>query len=336
MTVPRILASSRWLIVVALLGAANAAVLLLSIMIGEFPVPADEAWKAVFGMGDPAYHFVVNELRFPRSLVAFLVGCGLALSGAILQGLTRNPLAAPGVVGINGGAAALAVTAIVAFPSMPIGTLPFAAFIGALAAASLTYVLAWRRGSSAMRMLLVGVGIAAATNAYITFWVTTRDIQSVKQAILWLMGSTYGRSWEHFWPLLPWLLVLFPASLAMSRKLDVLKLGDELAIGLGSAVERARGLLLLICVSLAGASVAMAGTIGFVGLMGPHIARQLVGHASLRLLTVSALAGGLIVMSADLLGRSLAPPIEIPAGIITAAIGAPYLIYLLYRNRKPG
>ncbi|WP_223829846.1 FecCD family ABC transporter permease [Paenibacillus arenilitoris] len=331
----RSLLRERWIAVVVLLLAANAAILLLSIMIGEFPIPAAEAWKSVFGLGDPAYHFVVNELRFPRSLVAFLVGCGLALSGAILQGLTRNPLAAPGVVGINGGAAAFAVTAIVVFPAMPIAWLPFTAFAGALAAAALTYVLAWRRGSSPMRMLLVGIGIAASTSAYITFWVTSRDIQSVKQAMLWLMGSTYGRTWEHFWPLLPWLLVLYPASLAMARRLDVLKLGDELAIGLGSAVERSRGLLLLICVSLSGAAVAMAGTIGFVGLMGPHIARQLVGESSARLLTVSALAGGLIVMSADLLGRAIAPPIEVPAGIITAAIGAPYLIYLLYRNRKP-
>lgn len=324
----------RWILVVLLLGAANVAVLLLSIMIGEFPVPFIEAWKSMLGMGNPDYDFVVNELRFPRSMVAFLVGCGLALSGAILQGITRNPLAAPGVVGINGGAALMAVTAIVVIPSMPVAVLPFVAFIGALSAAMLTYMLAWRRGVSPMRLLLVGVGIAAASNAYITFWVTTRHIQHVKQAMLWMMGSTYGRTWEHFWPLLPWLLILFPAALAMARKLDVLMLGDELAVGLGNAVERSRGLLLLISVSLAGASVAMAGTIGFVGLMGPHIAKQLVGQSSLRLLTVSALVGGLIVMSADLLGRALLPPIEIPTGIITAAVGAPYLIYLLYRNRK--
>ncbi|MBD2848468.1 iron ABC transporter permease [Paenibacillus sp. IB182496] len=326
----------RWALVMTVLAAANLAVLLAGIMIGEFPVPMWEALKSVVGLGDPAYRFVIHELRVPRALVAFMVGAGLALSGAILQGLTRNPLAAPGVIGINGGAAALAVTAIVAIPTFPVAALPFAAFVGALAAALLSYALAWRRGSSPMRMLLVGVGIAASANAYITFWVTTRDINSVKQAMVWLMGSTYGRTWDHVWPLLPWLAILVPAALIMARRLDVLKLGDELAIGLGSAVERTRALLLLICVCLAGASVAMAGTIGFIGLMGPHIARQLVGSSSLRLLSASALCGSLIVMAADLLGRALWPPLEIPAGIITSALGAPYLIYLLYRNRRPG
>lgn len=322
-----------WPVIVVLI-AANFIVLSMSIMIGEYPVPLSQAWKTVIGIGEPEYEFVVNQLRFPRSLVAFLVGCGLALSGAILQGITRNPLAAPGVIGINGGAALMAVTAIIALPSVPIALLPFIAFSGALGAAALTYFLAWRRGAAPMRLLLVGVGVGAASHAYITFWMTTRHVQNIKQAMIWLMGSTYGRTWDHFWPLLPWLLILFPAALLMSRTLDILKLGDELSIGLGSSVERSRGLLLLISVSLAGASVAMAGTIGFIGLMGPHIARQLVGQTSRRLLSVSALVGGLIVMSADLLGRALLPPIEIPTGIITTAIGAPYLIYLLYRNRN--
>ncbi|WP_240941200.1 iron ABC transporter permease [Paenibacillus sp. HB172176] len=326
----------RWGSIMILLAAANFAVLLLGVMIGEFPVPPLEALKSMIGIGDSAYRFVIHELRLPRALVAFLVGAGLALAGAVLQGLTRNPLAAPGVIGINSGAAALAVTAIVVIPAFPVAALPFAAFAGALAAALLSYALAWRRrGSSPMRMLLVGVGIAASANAYITFWVTTRDINSVKQAMLWLMGSTYGRTWEHFWSLLPWFVLLVPAMLVMARRLDVLKLGDELAIGLGNAVERTRALLLLACVCLAGASVAMAGTIGFIGLMGPHIARHLVGSMSLRLLSTSVLCGGLIVMTADLLGRALWPPIEIPAGIITAALGAPYLIYLLCRNRRP-
>ncbi|WP_256710602.1 iron ABC transporter permease [Paenibacillus sp. FSL H8-0548] len=327
-------ANIRFLAVIFGLAAANLAVLLLTIMMGEYSVPIAEVWMALIGRGQAEYNFVINELRFPRGLVAFLVGCGLALSGAILQGITRNLLAAPGVMGINAGAALMAVTIIIVLPAVPIGVLPFVAFFGALAAAGLTYMLAWRRGVSPLRLLLVGVGISAMANAYITFLLTTRQIENVKQALLWMTGSAYGRSWEHFWPLLPWLFVLFPCALFMSRKLDILQLGDELAIGLGARIERVRGILLLISVSLAGASVAMAGTIGFVGLMGPHIARQLVGGTSRMLLTASALVGGLIVMLADLIGRTIFPPIEIPCGIITAAVGAPYLVFLLYRNRN--
>ncbi|WP_138753129.1 FecCD family ABC transporter permease [Paenibacillus sinopodophylli] len=328
------LAAKRFIVIMMFLAIANLVVLVLSVMWGEYAVPLNDIWRALFGYGRSEHQFVISELRLPRALVAFLVGCGLALSGAILQGITRNPMASPGVIGINAGAALMAVTIIIVLPAIPNAVLPFVAFLGALLAASITYVLAWRRGLSPLRLLLVGVGISAAANAYITFLLTTRQIEHVKQALLWMTGSAYGRSWEHFWSLLPWLLILFPTALVMSRKLDILQLGDELAIGLGARVERYRGVLLLISVSLAGAAVAMAGTIGFVGLMGPHIARQLVGNSSRKLLTASAFIGGMIVMLADLIGRTIFPPIEIPCGIITAIVGAPYLIYLLYRNRN--
>jgi iron complex transport system permease protein len=324
----------RFIIVAASLLAANLAVFAITVSTGEFVVPLIDVWKTIFGIGGTEYDFVVNKLRFPRALVAFLAGGSLALSGAILQGITRNPLTSPGIIGINAGAGLMAVTVIIALPAVPIAVLPFVAFGGALLAAALAYVLAWRRGLSPMRLLLVGVGISAAGNAYITFLLTTRQINNVKQALLWMTGSAYGRGWEHFWPLLPWLVLLFPAALMLGRKLDVLQLGDALAIGLGARVERIRFLLLLISVSLAASAVAMAGTIGFVGLMGPHIARQLVGGSSRMLLTASMLVGGLLVLLADLIGRVLFPPIEIPCGIITAAVGAPYLVYLLYRNRN--
>lgn len=329
-----IIRRKQWLLIMLLLAGANACVLVLNIVLGEYAVPVFQAIGAVFGFGGDEYNYVIHTLRLPRALVAFLVGCGLALSGVILQAITRNPLASPGVIGLNAGAALAAVAIIVVIPSIPVGWLPVAAFGGSLAAAAATYIISWRRGVSPIRLLLVGIGVSATAGALTTYLLTIGKIQQVTAAVIWMTGSVYGRGWEHFWPLLPWLVVLFPAALLLARQLDVLQLGDQLARGLGSRIEYIRALLLLISVGLAGSAVAMAGTIGFVGLMAPHISRQLVGASNRRLLPVAALMGGLIVMTADLLGRTAFAPYEIPCGIITAIVGAPYMIYLLYRKRR--
>ncbi|MFC4601710.1 FecCD family ABC transporter permease [Cohnella hongkongensis] len=316
------------------LGALNVLALLLQIVLGDFPIPAGEALGAVFGAGSERFELVVNRFRFPRALVAFLAGAGLALSGSILQGVTRNPLASPGVLGLNSGAALFAVGCMVLVPDFPVALLPFAAFAGALLAALLSYMLAWRRGLSPVRLVLVGVGISASAGAVVSFLLTFTDLAQAKQAVIWMSGSVYGRSWEHFWPLLPWLAVGVPAALLLSRGLDALQLGDSIATGLGTRLERIRALLLLLAVASAGAAVAMAGTIGFVGLMAPHLARFIVGSMSRRLIPVAVLTGGLLVNVADLLGRTVAAPLEIPCGILIALIGAPYMIYLLFRKRN--
>lgn len=265
-------------------------------------------------------------------ITAFLVGTGFAIAGTILQGLTRNPLAAPEIVGIEAGAGLAAVALIVLFPSTSVFFLPIAAFTGAFTAALLVYWLAWEGGSAPIRLILVGVGVGAIAAALTSLMITFGNIYDVSQALVWLAGSVYGRSWEHIQALLPWLLVFIPISLFCARELNTLNLGDDVARGLGSRVEWQRGLLLITSVALAGASVATAGTIGFVGLMSPHLARQLVGTSHEGLMPTSALLGGVIVMLADLLGRSLFAPIELPCGIITAAVGAPYFLYLLYRS----
>lgn len=328
------LAVYRFPLVLIVLGAANIAALALHLMLGDYPIPFGEALNTVLYGGGGRADFIVNTLRLPRALVAFLVGCGLALAGVILQAITRNPLASPGVVGLNSGAALAAVATIIAFPALPVSLLPFAAFAGAFAAASISYLLAWRRGVSPVRLLLVGVGVSSAAGAMVTFLLTTGKINDTKRAVLWMTGSVYGRSWEHVWPLLPWILVLFPLLLLLARQIDAVRLGDELAKGLGTSVERVRGLLLLLAVGLAGSSVATAGTIGFVGLMAPHIASHMVGTPARRLLPTAALTGGLIVLTADLLGRTVLKPIEIPCGIVIALVGAPYMVILLYRNRN--
>ncbi|MBD2360338.1 iron ABC transporter permease [Anabaena minutissima FACHB-250] len=303
---------------------------------GEYPISPLDIVKTVLGIdtGNPDHAFVIHNLRLPRTLVAFMVGVALAISGTIFQGLTRNPLADPGIIGINAGASLAAVTVIILFPAAPIYTLPLSAFAGALLMAMLIYSLAWNNGSSPILLILMGVGLSAIASAFTSLMITFGEIYSVSDALVWLAGSVYGRTWEQVFSFLPWLIVFVPMALTLARHLNALNLGDDVARGLGSRVEWQRGLLVLVGVALAGAGVATAGMIGFVGLIAPHLGRQLVGTNHEGLIPTSALLGGVIVVAADLLGRTLFAPIEIPCGVVTAAIGAPYFLYLLIRNRK--
>lgn len=303
---------------------------------GEYPIAPPDVVRAMLGIetGDGNYSFIVNTLRLPRALVALLVGAALAISGAILQGLTRNELAAPDIIGINAGAGLAAVTLIVALPSVSGALVPPAAFGGALAVAVLLYVIAWRGESSPVRLILIGVGLSAVAASLTTVMITFGEINQVSRALVWLTGSVYGRTWEQIWHLLPWLIIFVPVALFYSRHLNAMGLGDEVAKGLGVRVEPVRGVLVLASVALAASAVATAGTMSFVGLIAPHIARRLVGPSHGGLLPVSAVAGAALVVLADLLGRTLFAPIEIPCGIVTAAVGAPFFLYLLYRSRN--
>lgn len=322
-------------VVLFLLTVITLAIFIVSLGYGEYPVSPLNVLKTLLGIAtdNPDYPFIIHILRLPRALLALLVGIGLAIAGTILQGLTRNPLAAPDVIGINAGASLAAVSLIVLLPAAPLFAIPLAAFAGAAIAAAMIYLLAWNQGSSPIRLILIGVGIAAIAGAGTSVLMTFGQINSVTQALIWMTGSVYGRSWEHILLLLPWLGIFVPLALLLSRELNVLHLGDDVARGLGSKVEWQRFLLLVTSVALTGASVATAGTIGFVGLMAPHLARQLVGPAYEGLLPTAALLGGLITVLADLLGRALFAPTELPCGVLTAAVGAPYFLYLLYRNR---
>ncbi|MEO0378459.1 MAG: iron ABC transporter permease [Cyanobacteria bacterium P01_A01_bin.17] len=313
---------------------ATLAAMVLSVGQGEYFVPPLDVIKTVLGLetDNPDYAFIVMTLRLPRTLVAWGVGMGLAIAGTITQGITRNPLAAPDIIGFNAGASLAAVTLIVLYPELPVAFIPLAAFGGALAIALLVYLLAWKGGSSPVRLILVGVGLSLIAGALTNLMVTFGNIYNVSQALVWLAGSVYGRSWEQLTVFLPWLLIFGSVSLLMNRELNALQLGDDIARGLGSRLEIQRGLLLLSSVALAGSSVATAGNIVFVGLMAPHLGRQMVGPSHEGLLPVAALTGGLVVVVADLCGRLLFAPIELPCGIITAVIGAPYFLYLLIRD----
>ena len=325
----------RVLVVLLTLGLVALTGMVLSVGYGEYPIAPSDVVKTVLGLetAEGTNAFIINTLRLPRSLVAFGVGVGLVVSGTILQGLTRNVLAAPDVVGVNAGAGLAAVALIVALPSVPAALLPLAAFGGALVVAALLYGLAWRGRSSPMRLVLVGVGIGAVATALTTTMIVFGEINDVSKALIWLTGSVYGRTWGHVWSLLPWLAVFAPLAFFSGRHLNALGLGDEVAAGLGVRVEIERGLLLLASVALAGSAVATAGTVGFVGLMAPHIARSLVGPSHGGLLPTAAMTGGALVVLADLVGRAAFAPIEVPCGIVTSVVGAPFFVYLLYKKR---
>ncbi|MEH2049426.1 FecCD family ABC transporter permease [Nostoc sp.] len=323
-------------VILLCLAVAIVVALVMNIGRGEYPISPLNIVKTILGLdtGNPDHLFVIQNLRLPRTLVAFMVGVALAISGTIFQGLTRNPLADPGIIGINAGASLAAVTVIVLFPSAPVYTLPLSAFAGALLMAILIYSLAWNNGSSPILLILMGIGLSAIASAITSLMITFGEISDVSDALVWLAGSVYGRTWEQVFSLLPWLIVFIPMALTLARHLNALNLGDDVAKSLGSQVEWQRGLLVLVGVALAGAGVATAGNIGFIGLIAPHVGRQLVGTTHEGLIPTSALLGGVIVVIADLLGRTLFAPIELPCGVVTAAIGAPYFLYLLIRNRK--
>ncbi len=321
--------------ILLILGLVAVAAILISVGQGEYNIPPLDVLKTLLGIQNPNqdYSLVINTLRLPRVLAAFLVGVGLSISGTILQGITRNSLAEPGIIGVTPGASLAAVILIVLFPAS-LFSLPFAAFAGGLVVTILIYLLAWDQGSSPIRLILVGIGLSAIASAITSAIVTFGDLNLVGQALIWLTGSVYGRNWQHIWSLLPWLVIFVPLSLLLARDLNALNLGDDVARSLGNSVERQRSLLIITSVALAGASVATAGNVGFVGLIAPHVARQLVGTSHEGLLPTAALMGGIMVVLADMAGRLLFAPIELPCGIVTAIVGAPYFLYLLYRNRN--
>lgn len=309
-------------------------VIIISLVQGEYYVAPLEVVKTLlrFDTSSDA-QFIINTLRLPRTLVALLVGMGLAIAGCIMQTITRNPLADPSIIGINAGAGLTAVLFIVIFPTLPIGFLPISAFLGGLLVAGAIYLVAWQGENSVIRLVLVGIGfnfiVFAVTNIIVTFG----NINSVSQALVWLTGSVYGKNNAQVLILLPWIVVFTTITWIMSKELNSLNLGESLSRGLGLSLGKVQLILLVTSVALSSASVAIAGTIGFVGLIAPHIARFLVGNTHQGLTLVSGLIGGLLVITADVLGRWLFSPIELPCGIVIAIIGAPYFLLLLTKGR---
>lgn len=315
------------------LGVLAVVLSLYSLSVGATPVSMGDVFKAIVGDTTDQAAQIVVQFQLPRVLLAWLVGIALAISGGVMQGVIRNPLAAPDIVGVTKGAGFAGMLLLLAIPGIPVAAVVPAAFAGGLAAAALVYLLAYRRGATPVRIALVGIAVSAAFEAGIRF-LLVRNPLDVSAALIWLTGSLFGRSMSSVLEILPWVAVLVPLIIVWARKLDVLGLGDDLAAGLGEPVERTRRTLLLFAVALAAAAVAVSGTIGFVGLIAPHMARRVFGGRHLALLPASALFGVLLMLFADMIGRGIAPPLEIPAGLVTAVVGGPYFLYLLVKTGK--
>jgi iron complex transport system permease protein len=305
-----------------------------SLCVGDLSVPLGDVLATLAGGDGGSSAFVVRTLRLPRALTALEVGAAFGLSGALLQRLARNPLASPDIIGVNAGAAGAAVFVIVVLNGTSL-QVTLGALAGALLAGGGVYLLAYTRGVTGYRLVLVGIGVTATLFALVQYLLTRAEIFQAQRATVWLVGSLNGRGWDHVRPITVALAVLVPVVVAMARQLRMLELGDDAARGLGLRVERARGALLLAAVALAAVGTASAGPVAFVALAAPQIARRLVGGRSLALLPAAA-CGALLLAAADLAARRTFAPTELPVGVVTAILGAPYLLYLLARANRIG
>ncbi|KAE8561993.1 FecCD family ABC transporter permease [Paenibacillus polymyxa] len=305
---------------------------IVSVSVGALPIPLRDVSSALLDTHS-RFHFIVYEVRLPRTLVGLLAGMGLAVAGAILQSLFRNPLASPDVIGISKGAGFAAAAVIFLFPQSPAYILPLAAFGGAVGTFLILLLLSRRLTLAPAALALVGVAMGAILMAATQYLIVTHPT-NVNTALLWMSGSLWGRSWREVISLLPWIIVLLPLVWGSYRKLNIYQLGDETITSLGVHMTRQRLLLLLLAVTLAGISVSAVGAIGFIGLMAPHMARRFVGSHNQWLIPLAALLGANLMLLGDILGRMLIVPREIPVGIMTALVGAPYFVYLLRKERS--
>jgi iron complex transport system permease protein len=305
--------------------------LVAGVTFGNVRVPVSQVWEALIeGKHTGGGRYIVWNLRLPRVLLAVLVGMNLGLAGALLQSLTRNPLAEPHLLGISAGGGLAAVLALKLAPGIDFNRLPMIAFGGALLGAALVYGLAWRGGVAPLRLVLAGVAVGALLTAFTTGLLLTSQI-TLQTTMSWLAGGLAARTWPHLAIIVWYWAAGTSITLLLARWLDILALGDEPATGLGLRVQAVRALFVGLAALLTGSAVAVAGMIGFVGLIVPHVARILVGPRHSYLLPVSALLGGTLLVAADAVARTIAAPRELPIGIVTAVAGAPFFLYLLRR-----
>jgi len=324
---------------ISILFLLTALVFIISAGLGGMAISPLAILHVFFGGGTDLEKLVVLNFRLPRIVLAGLAGMALAVAGGMLQGMVKNPLASPDIIGITAGAS----TAVVGFLSIfsdknhaltvSIHWLPVAAFLGATIIGFTVYLLSWKNGVTPVRLILIGIGISAFMQAMTTLLMVLGPIYRASEANIWITGNISGATWEQIWITLPWTVVFLVIAFVCSRHVNIQELGEDIAAGVGSNVQKGRFLLLLISTCLVAGAVAFVGGIGFVGLMAPHIARRLVGSSFGALLPTSAFIGALILMLADLIGRSAFSPLEVPAGVFTAAIGAPYFIYLLFKSK---
>ncbi|MFC5823622.1 iron ABC transporter permease [Nonomuraea insulae] len=323
---------NAFLVVAALCAALLAGALVLGLLGGDRWLLTGDVVNWLQGRSGRALTFVLDQ-RWPRVLAAVLAGAALAVGGAAVQAVCRNPLAEPGVLGVTTGAGVGAVALLTLVPMAGIWTMSATAGLGALVAFALVYGLAWRGGLSSDRLVLIGVAVQAACTAITVLIIVLSDPWNTAKALTWLSGSTYGRVPEQLIPVALALVVVVPLLVWLRRDLDLLSLDEDTPRILGVPLEPVRLGALAGAVLLTSTAVSAVGVVGFVGLVAPHAARALVGAHHARVLPVAALLGGLLVSLADTLGRTVIAPAQVPAGLVTALIGTPYFVYLLWRAR---
>jgi iron complex transport system permease protein len=330
-----VLVRPRAVVVTAAATALALAVAVLSVSVGDYVVPVPDVVRALLGEGERGAVLVVQTLRLPRVVVGLAVGAAFGLAGALTQSVARNALASPDVVGVTQGAAAAAVSVIVLALPVPV---PLAAVVGGLAVAAVVATLTWRDGFSGPRLVLVGIGLGAASAALTSYLLVRASVTDAQRATIWLTGSLNGRGWEHVRPVALALLLLAPVALLLGRSLTTLRLGDDVARSLGTRVDRSRLALVLVAVGLTAVATASAGPVAFVGLVAPQVALRLARTPGIPL-AASAACGALLVVAADLVGRTAlglltGSPTELPVGAVTAVVGAPVLLVLLRRATR--
>jgi iron complex transport system permease protein len=321
----------RELVVLGVVVAVLVGLVLVGLGVGDIPLTPGQVVAALVGHGDTVSDFVIGQLRGPRVAAALLVGASLGVAGGIVQSVVRNPIASPDVIGITSGASASGLTAIVLFGVSGLG-LFWTVLVGAVVVSALIAGLAWRRGITGNRVVLVGIGVAAMSVSVTGWMLTSGTVQQAGTALLWLSGSLNAVDPGIVGVLAIAFVVLAAAALAQSPRLTILTLGDEVASSLGLRPDRAKVLLLLTAVCLTAAAVATAGPVSFVALMAAPIARRLVGGGRVALGPAAAV-GAVIVLASDLVAQFALPGTTLPVGVVTGVVGAPYLLWLLARSR---
>ena len=325
---------TRKIAILFVLGIVCLISFLFSVGKGSLNLTPMEVVKAIFIEKETVNHQIIWNVRLPRTLVAGLVGVCLSLSGVILQGVMRNPLASPNIIGVSSGAGLMAFIIMIIFPQYYY-LVPAGAFVGALLAALLIYTLAWKNGIQPMRIILAGVAVSsflgAGINALMTFFP-----ERLIGVVDFLIGGLSARTWPHFNMLWPYALLGIIITFLLSNRLNILMLGDEVATGIGLHVEKTRLMFIAVAALLAGSAVSVVGLLGFVGLIVPHTARLLIGSDYRYLFPATAILGAAVVMLSDTIARLILDPIEIPVGIIMALIGGPFFLYLLRERRSVG
>ena len=320
-----------WILLLAVIGA-----MLLSVNCGYSKIPYADVTASLLHPNGPDASTILLQIRLPRIVLSVLCGMGLALSGCTLQAVTENPLAEPGILGINAGAGFAVMLFLTFFPSLHTSTMiyqPLFAMAGGLLVAGILYGFSKRNGKIRPSYLLLGgIGVSAGFSALMLIMASDMENSSYQLVARWLAGNIWGTSWYQVRALIPYLLILIPFLLTRASVLDLLRLGEDTSLALGVRVERERRILLIAAVALAASCVSVSGGISFIGLVAPHMARKFVGGRHYALLPASMLLGGVLLLLADTVGRSLFQSIEIPVGIVISILAAPYFLYLLRRQ----